>query len=53
MVEDYSVSWNEVKNLVDEFIKDHDEKGSMYDIECAVKKAWKTLYADLRKKYNK
>lgn len=51
MVQDYSVTWNEVKNLVDKLIENHDEKVAMGDIERAVKKAWNILYEDMCKKY--
>ena len=51
MKEDYSVTWNEVKNLVDKFIEDHDEKMSMGDIEREVRHAWNILYDDLCRKH--
>ena len=48
---DYSITWNEVKNLVDKLIENHDEKMAMGDVERAVKQAWNILYEDMRKKY--
>ena len=49
--EDFSVTWNEVKGLVDKFIDDENEKMSMGEIEFAVKKAWKVIFDDRCRKY--
>ena len=51
MEEDYSVTWNEVKGIVDKFIDDGDEKMSRGEIESAVKKAWKVIFDDRCRKY--
>ena len=51
MKEDYSVTWNEVKGIVDKFIDDGDEKMSMGEIESAVKKAWNVIFDDRCRKY--
>ena len=51
MEEDYSVTWNEVKGIVDKFIDDGDEKMSMGEIESAVKKAWNVIFDDRCRKY--
>lgn len=51
MEEDFSVTWNEVKEIVDKFIDDGDEKMSMGEIESAVKKAWKVIFDDRCRKY--
>ncbi len=51
MEQDYSVTWNQVKNLVDEMIEDHDEKVAMADIVRAVNQAWGILHDNLDKKY--
>ena len=51
MEEDFSVTWNEVKGIVDKFIDDGDEKMSMGEIESAVKKAWKVIFDDRCRKY--
>ena len=51
MEHDYSVTWNQVKNLVDEMIEDHDEKVAMADIVHAVDQAWDILCDNLDKKY--
>ena len=51
MEEDYSVTWNEVKGIVDKFIDDGDEKMSMGEIESAVKKAWEVIFDDRCRKY--
>ena len=51
MEEDYSVTWNEVKNLVDKLIEDHDEKIAMGDIERAVKHAWDILFDNMYRMY--
>ena len=51
MEEDYSVTWNEVKGIVDKFIDDGDEKMPMGEIESAVKKAWKVIFDDRCRKY--
>lgn len=48
---DYSVTWNQVKYLVDKLIDNHDERMAMGDIERKVKQAWNILYDDLRKMY--
>ena len=48
---DYSVSWNEVKSLVDKLIENHDEKMAMGDIDRAVTHAWEILFDGLDKKY--
>ena len=49
--EDYSVTWNEVKGIVDKFIDDGDEKMSMGEVESAVRKAWKVIFDDRCRKY--
>ena len=51
MEHDYSVTWNQVKNLVDEMIEDHDKKVAMADINHAVNQAWDILYDNLYEKY--
>lgn len=51
MEEDYSVTWNEVKGIVDKFIDDPDEKMSMGEIESAVRKAWKVIFDDRCRRY--
>ena len=51
MEEDYSVTWNEVKGIVDKFIDDGDKKMSMGEIESAVKKAWKVIFDERCRKY--
>lgn len=51
MEEDYSVTWNEVKGIVDKFIDDGDEKMSMGEVESAVRKAWKVIFDDRCRKY--
>ena len=51
MEHDYSVTWNEVKNLVDKLIENHDKKMAMGDIEREVRHAWKILYDNLCRKY--
>ena len=51
MEEDYSVTWNEVKGIVDKFIDDGDEKMAMGDIEAAIRKAWKVIFDDRCRKY--
>lgn len=48
---DYSVTWNEVKNLVDKLIENHDEKTAMYTIERAVQQAWNILFDKMREEY--
>lgn len=50
-VGDYCVTWNEVNNLVDKFIEDHDAKIAMGDIEREVRHAWDILYDNLCRKY--
>ena len=49
--EDYSVTWNEVKGIVDKFIDDGNEKMSMGEVESAVRKAWKVIFDDRCRKY--
>lgn len=49
--EEYLVTWNQVKNLVDKMFEDHEEKVCMGDIERAVKQAWLILYDDMARKY--
>lgn len=51
MEEDYSVTWNEVKGIVDKFIDDPDKKRSMGEIESAVRKAWKVIFDDRCRRY--
>ena len=51
MYEEYLVTWNQVKNLVDKMFEDHEEKVAMGDIERAVKQAWLILYDDMARKY--
>lgn len=51
MEEDYSVTWNEVKGIVDKFIDDSDEKMSMGEIESAVENAWEVIFYDRCRKY--
>jgi len=48
---DYSVTWNQVKGIVDKLIDNHDERMAMGDIERKVKQAWNILYDDLCKMY--
>ena len=48
---DYSVTWNQVKGIVDKLIENHDEQMAMGDIERKVKQAWNILDDDLRKMY--
>lgn len=48
---DYSVTWNQVKNLVDEMIENHDEKVAMADINNAVGRAWNILFETLYEKH--
>ena len=48
---DYSVTWNQVKEIVDKLIEDSDEKMAMGDIERTVKKAWDILYDDMSRRY--
>ena len=50
---DYSVTWNEVKKIVDELIHDGNQKMAMIEIEDAVETAWNTLCDELDKKYEK
>ena len=51
MEHDYSVTWNEVKNLVDKLIEDHDEKIAMCIVKRAVEQAWDILYDNMCRKY--
>lgn len=52
MEHDYSVTWNQVKNLVNVMIEDHNEKVAMADIIRAVNQAWIILYDNLHEKYD-
>ncbi len=49
-MEDYSVTWNQLKGLLDKLFEDGDAKMAMGDIQRAVKKAWDILYDDMRKR---
>lgn len=51
MEHDYSVTWNQVKNLVDKMIENHDEKIAMGTVERAVKQAWDILYDNMCRRY--
>ena len=48
--EDYSVTWNEVKGIVDKLI-DGDEQMSMGNVERAVRHAWDIIYDDRCRRY--
>ena len=48
--DDYSVTWNEVKRIVDGLI-DGDKKVAMCDINRAIDKAWSQIYAQKRTLY--
>lgn len=48
---DYSVTWNQVKSVVDKLIDDHDKRMAMGDIEHEVHNAWAILYHDLKEYY--
>lgn len=48
---DYSVTWNQVKSIVDKLIDDHDKRMAMGDIEHEVHNAWAILYHDLKEYY--
>lgn len=50
MEQDYSVTWNEVKGIVDKLL-DGDEAMAMGDVERAVRQAWKIIFDDRNKKY--
>lgn len=50
MTEDYSVTWNEVKGIVDKLL-DGDERICMGDVERAIDKAWDIIYDDRCVKY--
>jgi hypothetical protein len=52
MEHDYSVTWNQVKNLVNVMIEDHNKKVAMADINRAVNQAWIILYDNLHEKYD-
>ena len=41
---DYSVTWNQVKAIVDILLENHDERVPMRDIESAVEQAWVILF---------
>lgn len=47
----YSVTWNQVKEIVDKLIEDGDEKMAMGDIQRAVEKAWDILCDDMSRRY--
>ena len=51
MEHDYSVTWNQVKEIVDKLFEDGDVKMSMGDIKRAVNKAWDILYDDMSRRY--
>ena len=51
MTEDYSVTWNEVKCIVDKLL-DGDKLMCMGDVERAVEQAWKIIFDDRCRKYN-
>lgn len=48
---DYSVTWNQVKSIVDKLIDDHDKRMAMGDIKQEVNNAWAILYHDLKEYY--
>ena len=50
MTEDYSVTWNEVKGIVDKLL-DGDERMCMGDVKRAIDKAWDIIYDDRCVKY--
>lgn len=51
MEHDYSVTWNQVKEIVDKLFEDGDVKMAMGDIKRAVNKAWDILYDDMSRRY--
>lgn len=48
--DDYSVTWNEVKRIVDGLI-DGDKKVAMGDINRAIDEAWSQIYTQKRTLY--
>ena len=50
--EDYSVTWNEVKNIVDSLL-DGNKKVPMGEINTAVDIAWERLYLNQKMKYKR
>lgn len=50
MYQDYSVTWNEVKGIVDKLL-DGDELMAMGDVQRAVKQAWDIIFDDRNRKY--
>lgn len=50
MYQDYSVTWNEVKGIVDKLL-DGDELMAMGDVQRAVKQAWNIIFDDRCRMY--
>ena len=50
--DDYSVTWKEVKRIVDKML-DGEKKVAMCDINHAIQTAWNKLYIELRMKYKR
>lgn len=50
MYQDYSVTWNEVKGIVDKLL-DGDELMAMGDVQRAVKQAWDIIFDDRCRRY--
>ena len=48
--DDYSVTWNEVKRIVDNML-DGDKKVAMCDINRAIDEAWSQIYTQKRTLY--
>lgn len=51
-MEDYSVTWDEVKGIVDKIL-DGNEPMAMGDVQRAVRQAWDIIFDDRQRKYGK